>query len=984
MSTTAPVASEPAPTFPIRSDSFGLTSTPFFVSTLDHLKASASNATAAFNTSALFGRIPRWFGPLTDGFGWLQSGRGSVIADATGERAIGIETIVQGSAGAQGAAASTAAGGPAMGAPAPGAFRNPFTLQHVRNFGGIFAYVTSKWAVTCFLLAIVLNRTKIFTSGRRNINLTFALRLALRIAPIVMFLAHTQSILQAIRCQTSPDYSSLKYGNASTHFDLDFASNGGMLYQSSSNLLFWQDDLESCQAVNMAQEPSFKGSFSLLWPLFKTLCVGQFVETLSCAVQGRPIMTETGMSVFEHSLAFAEAEAMISSYLGLGLYGLPPSDTTKLPQSVRDTFSVDSWLARSLLFNRLNTTPEVLLMGLISCLNNLSSHILALFDLQNRFRLLNTGVWGLCFLASFIWGFFGFDQGTDAGGISLRFPTVCIVGFIPHLLVLVAIFGCALIYLIALTLAVLSPPVGIPQPQSWKERLEVAQDNLQANVHFSGVHVSMHEDFYTALLKVGFTSLTVASDAVFLNEGKRIGVHRWTWLEEERLKEIQQTSDYARERLEHEGTANLAGGVTITEVRPSIGPERWKSGYARERDSKSLKPVPGLNARAEGGGVGALQRSGRYMGAWDLLSGIFWLTTGWMALLSLRILRKMGFKKLPPWMKTERPNSSEKGKLDVVKPRLVPHTNTLDFWMLSDDGVLSLPPSNDIDVEIETRKRIRMNSDGWGAQEERTVDSTLYNWWAHGGWWGDRDESGEFHDPHDNDDLTSEISLTESHADNEGWASDDDDNESAHQDGRTTPTQRNPHPRYDSRESTPSFPDYALDATQLARMLNPQNNEQRREAHMLAQHLSSDSIVTRSQYRRSTGHDRHHLLTSNPRNHPLGFRPSMTNGKLTPAEEAIVLEHLLLTKRASNNLPPPPPSHRASGDENAWASGAEGMGAAGPQCVVCQSAPRTVLAWPCRCLSLCEDCRVSLAMNNFGSCVCCRQEVVGFSRLFVP
>ncbi|KAI4142428.1 MAG: hypothetical protein L6R39_004944 [Caloplaca ligustica] len=864
-----------------------------------------------------------------------------------------------------------------MEAASASAFRQAFTFQHFRNFGGIFAYMTSKWALACFTLAIVLNRTKIYTSGRRNLNLTFALRLALRIAPILMLVSHTLSLLQAVRCQTSPDYSLIKYGNASKHFDLDFASDGGLLYRFSSALLFWKNDRESCRAVEMIRvspDSSFKGSLSQLWPLFKTLCVGQFVETLSCAVQGRPIRTETGMSVFEHSLAFAEAEAMLSSHLGLGLFGFPKTTVNKTSVDTQEPSNPTGWLTRNMLFEKLNTPPEVLLMGFISCLNNLSSHVLALFNLQDRFRLLNTSIWGLCFLASFVWAFFGFEQSTDAGGMTLRFPTVCIVGFIPHLLVLIGIIGCASIYIIALSLAILSPPVGLPRPRSWRERCEMAFDNLQANVHLSTIRISMHEDFYTTLLKVGFTTLTIASEAVFLNEGKRIGVHRWTWLEEERLKEIQKTRDFARERLEDEAFATVAGGVAMTQAPAPDSPLRWRSGYAKERTSKSLKPVPGMSARAEGDGVGALQRSGRYMGAWELLSGIFWLMTGWMALLGLKLLRKLGFERLPPWLKAEDTKTSEKRKQDHVVQQPTPQQRPLDFWILSDNGVLTLPPSDNIDVEAETKRRIRMNSDGWGTQEERTLDSTLYNWWTHGGWWGDRDDSGEFEEPNTDDDLTSEISFGESHTDGEAWLSDDDD--STNNDGRTTPTQRDPYPhsQLSTRESTP-FPDHALDPTRLARMLNPQTDEQRLEGHMLAHHLASDRIVTRSQYRRSTGHERSHLLTSNPLNRPQGFRPSNPNGQLTPDEEAIILEHLLLSKRTRQP---------ASSVDSSWHTGGEGLGSSGPQCVVCQSAPRTVLAWPCRCLSLCEECRVSLAMNNFGSCVCCRQEVVGFSRLYVP
>ncbi|KAI4096915.1 MAG: hypothetical protein LQ344_000715 [Seirophora lacunosa] len=960
----------------------GLT-TPFLTSSLHHLKASASNATSAFNSSGLFRNMPRWFGPLTERWAWLQSS-GSVIADATGERMTGIETAVQESMAAHAALASAAAASPVAETAAADTFRHAFAFHHVRNFGGIFTYMTSKWALACFTLAIVLNRTKIYTSGRRHLNLTFALRFTLRIAPILMFLAHTQSLLQAIRCQTSPNYSALKYGNASKHFDLDFASDGGLLYHFSSTLLFWQDDLESCRAVEMIRTypySGFRGSLSQLWPLFKTLCMGQFVETLSCAVQGRPIMTETGMSVFEHSLAFAEAEAMLSTHLGLSIFGFPKAPVNKALSDPQDSSNTISWLTKNVLFEKLNTPPEVLLMGFISCLNNLSSHVLALFDLQNRFRLLNTSIWGLCFLASFVWAFLGFEQSKDAGGMTLRFPTVCIVGFIPHLLVLLGIIGCAFIYLIALSLAVLSPPVGLPRPRSWRERLEVAHDNLQANVHLSTIRVGMHEDFYTALLKVGFTTLTVASEAVFLNEGKRIGVHRWTWLEEERLKEIQETKEFARERLEDKASTIVAGGVAMTENRASNESVRWRSGYARERTSKSLKPVPGTSTRAEGDGVGALQRSGRYMGAWELLSGIFWLTTGWMALIGLKLLRRLGLKQLPTWSKAEKSKTGEKRNGDASLQNQGSEQRPLDFWMLSDSGVLTLPPSDDVDVEAETKKRIKMNADGWGTQEERSLDSSLYNWWAHGGWWGDRDDSGDFIDPDLNDDdLTSEISLTESHADDDAWAGSDND----HADGRTTPTQRDPYPQAasDTRESTPSFPDHTLDPAHLAILLNPQTNEHRREAHMLAHHLSSDRIVTRSQYRRSQGHDRSHLLTSNPLNHPRGLRFSNPNGPLTREEEAVVLEHLLLAKRSSSSTS----STHFNGDNAgaSWRTGGEGLGSSGPQCVVCQSAPRTVLAWPCRCLSLCEECRVSLAMNNFGTCVCCRQEVVGFSRLFVP
>ncbi|KAG0081138.1 hypothetical protein BGZ92_000346 [Podila epicladia] len=53
-------------------------------------------------------------------------------------------------------------------------------------------------------------------------------------------------------------------------------------------------------------------------------------------------------------------------------------------------------------------------------------------------------------------------------------------------------------------------------------------------------------------------------------------------------------------------------------------------------------------------------------------------------------------------------------------------------------------------------------------------------------------------------------------------------------------------------------------------------------------------------------------------------------------------------------------------------------------CVVCQAEPRGVLLRPCRCLALCNDCREVLASRRFKQCPCCRSEVQGFSKVFLP
>ncbi|MCJ1283249.1 hypothetical protein MMC26_002577 [Xylographa opegraphella] len=960
-------------------------------STYDHLKASAANTTSYLNLSSkdLLLVVPRLaarassfaLDTIPEAFENIFGGEtgGRIIAEATGEggaMAAANVGIASGElAAAAGAAATQATGGPTS------SFSQAFSFQQIRTLGGVFTYMTSKWALGCFTVAIILNRTQIYATSRRHLTLNWQLRFALRIIPILMFLSQIQSLLRSMRCQTSPNYSQMRYGNSDKHIIFDFAGDGGFLHWLSSLPLFWETEEQSCLAVHMihSEEGGIRtGSLSLLWPIFQSLCLGQFVETLSCAVQGRPLMTETGMSIFEHSLAFAEAEAMVTNQLGLGPFGArKPAVPRATNVTITDTEPM-ILVTRSSFLNRLNTPPEVLLMALISCLNNLSSHVLGVLGLQSNYRLLNTGFWGLCFMASFVWGFMGFnlEHGIEAG--ILRFPTVCIVGFIPHLLILVGIFFCGCIYSIALLLSVLSPPPDLPHAATWAETFRNAHSNMQANMQLSNIQFNMTEDFYTALLRVGFAALTAASEAVFLNEGRPIAISRLTWLEEDRINEIERSraaaiargSAFSKRFIDTDSTG-VASGVAFAEeqvARSPSGTRQWQSGYARERTTKILKGGSAPKSTVAADGVGAYQRGGRYVLAWEFLSSIFWLLTGWFALGLIKVLDTFGIRRRPRWLSKTLGTSKITGKAEEVTS--IPQSSSLDFWLLSDDGVLSLPENDDVDVEFHTKRRQEMASRTWNEEEERKLDSNLYSWWTHGGWWGERDSSGDYTiPPEEDDDTTSLISETTaaSAASDAGWESNPDD-----QEGRRTPTQQEPHPR--SRESSPPL-DLPLDASLLARLLNPRDADSRSEARILAHHLSSDRILTRARYQHLSSTDNAHVLTST-RYRPAGFKPSAPDGKLFPFEEADLLEYLILRSRAQRD--------RSGEQASAWQDGADGLGAGGPQCVVCQSAPRTILSWPCRCLSLCEDCRVSLAMNNFATCVCCRQDVVGFSRLFVP
>ena len=951
-----------------------------FNTTFDYIKSTAINATLYFVPSPkdiiyflprlatragtfVIEEIPGAFHNVFEG-----ALSGHTIADATADAQREIVMAAStGSAATAGAATGSAGAYVVQNDTPVWRFMQVFNLNNLSSLGGLFAYMTSKWFVSCFAVAMVLNRTTIYASARRNLRLNWQGRALLRLAPILVLLALSRTLLQTMRCQTSPAYSEMRWGNASKRTKLDFAESGGMLYGLSSSALFWESELDSCRAVDMIYVESGEfpaGSLRTLWPTFGVFCFAQFVETLSCALQGTTPATEIGMSLFEHSLAFAEAEAMVSTRIGL-------SSTRKESAMATTNISEPALILKSsYILSRFNVPAEVLLVELLSALNHLSSHVLGVFGLQAKYRLLNTGVWGLAFMASFLWGLLTLsrDSSSDTGSVStgiLRFPTVCVVGFIPHMIVLVGLLICGSIYVLALGISILFPPENFPRHATWWERLRQAHGNMQANIPLAGLSVNMREDFYTSLLRTGFTALTAASEAVFLNEGRRINVGYWTWLEEDRMQELSQSlRQSAQGRLKvNMALDGIAAGVALSQVDSGMGgdsqSETLQGGYAREKGTEALKGKAVRNMRRDS--VGAHQRGTRYIFAFGYLSGIFWLLTGWAALIACKALESIGVRRRPAWLASL---LEEPARIKIRAP-IRRSTHQLDFWMMTESGNLRTPRTLDVDVAMETRRRMQLNEHTWGVEEEEKLDASLYTWFARGGWWGERDESGDYEALLEDDDTLSVISTSTAVTEDE-WASQTS--------GQVTPTQSS-YQLAEGRAASPAD-DLAFEPSQLARLLNPQDSEARDEARMLAAHLVSDRPLTRRRYQGSNASAKLQVLLSS-RFRPPGFRPSSPTGRLTPEEEAELLEYLIVKYRDRKRT-----DAASSGTE--WRDGADGMGEGGPQCVVCQSSPRTILAWPCRCLSLCEECRVSLAMNNFGSCVCCRQEVVAFSRLFVP
>ncbi|KAI4143010.1 MAG: hypothetical protein LQ340_007133, partial [Diploschistes diacapsis] len=830
---------------------------------------------------------------------------GRAIAEATGERAGNIAAAVS----ATGGAAITARGVPMeTGTPNTSAILQAFTFRQIRTFSGIFSYMTSKWALGCFAAAVILNRTSIYAAARRHLRLNWQLRVVLRILPILVLFGQASSQLRAMRCQTSPDFSFRRYGKHNQSIALDFAGEDGFFHRLSSLLLFWESEEASCLSIQMIptkDNPTQAfGSLSLLWPAFLAFCFSHLIETLSCAVEGRAAATETGMTLFEHSLAFAEAEAMVGTQISLPLAKVS-SQIGKLLESKREAGDPILLPLKGIILSRFNTPPEVLLMALISCLDNLSSHILGVLGIQSKYRLLNTAIWGLCFMSSFMWGFF--TMNLDSG--LFRFPTVCVVGFIPHILILAGICFCGCVYSIALVLSVLSPPEGTPGSLTIRERFQLAHQNMQANAQLSGLRLRWHEDFYTALLRIGFSALMAASEAVFLNEGKHINVGQWTWLEEDRMNDVLRSRHVGMEgkvAFEQSSSGDQDGNF--------LKQPRWRSGYSQERTTKTFKGKSIGSGPRNQEGIGAFQRSARYVLAFNFLTKIFWLTIGWTILTVDKLLSSFGLTWRPAWMRKMLP--IPKGGIQSGRASETSTLKELEFWILSDDGELSLPHDGNVDVEQETKKRLRAVNPSWGQEQEAQLDSRLYSWFTHGGWWGERDSSGDYRPSTPEDDTTSVVSASTATSDSE-WESD--------LPGRRTPTLADPYP-----STAHANHDTTLDAARLAQLLNPCTLEERDEARMLAAHLANSKPLTRSQYSRLSNSESARLLTST-KYRPANFRPSDPSGKLTPVEEAEVLEYLIVRFRNNQS------KSSASADAQSWHEGAEGLGPGGPMCVVLES-----------------------------------------------
>jgi hypothetical protein len=767
--------------------------------------------------------------------------------------------------------------------------------------------------------------------------------MGLFLAPIVAICVQAQWLLEGMRCQTSPDYSFYRYGNASKAFELDYAGEGGFIYNLSSFLLFWESDLDACNNVQMTNMNGTKpaGSLSLLWPLFLSLCMGAFTDTLSSALQGRVALSD--FNLLELSFAFNEAESMVVRVFEAALTTATSGDGHQ-----GETRTID----RKLLIRATNTSPDMLLIAFIWALSSLSSMVLGIFGKRHRYRLLNTGFWGIAYFAAISRSILLMWQKVPENEAfwSARIPMILLMGFMPHLIVVTGMAACAFVYGLALITTAFSLPPSAGSPTTIREKLSLAYGNLQANVHFSNatpLSFKMTDDFYTALLNAGFTILTAASEAVYLNEGAKVRVNNLTWVERKRIQELQKGLLFRKTQQAIPSELRAAVSDRVETAMDGTQP----SGYGIERKIRGHDREEALAVVKGNTGLPVVERSSRWQMAVRLMIGTFWLIAGFNVKLLVVALDTCGITWRPRML--QKLIAAPKQKPQPDQPARRSQRRRTEMMVFPDGEVARISHDLSTDVEAEFKRY----SDPYDDMDDR-----LYGWWQQGGYWGNVDTSGDYApSQHQDDDTTSMISMSTDLTSDE-W-------EDIDQSGRRTPTQRNPY--LSSRETTPFEFDSAFDSDQLATLLNPQTQDEQHEARLLARRLRRGGIMTRAQYNRDLLTERAALLSSSRYAQPLSL-----SSTLSPEDEEAALEAFILARRHER-------SSLNTGDDD-WASGAAGMGAAGPQCVVCQDSPRTILLWPCGCLCLCDECRVNMAARNFASCICCRTGTVAYSRLYVP
>ncbi|VVT49274.1 uncharacterized protein SAPINGB_P002190 [Magnusiomyces paraingens] len=868
------------------------------------------------------------------------------------------------------------------------------------RLGALMLYLISPFSILCIVMALILNRTIAFATTRRPVVLSLASRLMLRSLAVYLLFCRIYSLIQAMTCpktgSTSPTYVKLK-----TYIPSYFALKPG----------------QDCPSP------------SILWNLYGSICAGHFIETFSNAIQGLPPYSESGMTLFEYSMAFQEVQS--SHYMSM----------------------------------------ETLVLSLILSLSLITSHIFGAFNLQD-YRLIPSTFFGLLFLS-----YFGYSI---VIGRLFYFPTVCIIGYLPQLVLCTIIAICGAIYGLA-------------------SFFSGGQRNLRTS--FRTVPISLSEDFYTCLVKVGVIALTTATKATYLNESVTLTHPLMTWVDKKALEDSGKKSNVDEWPFGDKNGDILCpplvtvapDGKTVVD-RPDAKAEilklrkagklrSLKSPYDNEVPIPANVETPPNDFKAEidlddssdqqdeneyhntsaeyafeaDKGRDRFRTTYRILIVFGMLRGVTIILSSLVIRFAMRYL---GLKYLFKFVFGRDYNEDNNREETQRMLNILKNQNKELFRKVSDNNSYS-EDGNESDDEMtaylkkgfKLYEKLKSDYLYQNLDEEAVDDDDDYE---------DIDEYGNIIEKQNTSKSKvrktlksekpgkaymnllwgyllpecddSEDYVPDENFDNlendDGYSTDEygyeyeSDYDGQHQESRQRVRQlrRRNVKNYvdqvsqqrlsafsdpdattktevvisdDSRSTLSELYDLLIPTQEdLLALLAPQNSEQIERRRMLISHLQgAASLVSGAEAPRvdissiTRGLLRSSILASNGANSSQSSAASSSCASPTPTDvghEGCSERHLIVTRSRYAEIEWDDMQTLLQTINERRKKYVADDEVRETLCVVCQGASREIILWPCKCFALCEDCRLTLAMKSFKSCVCCRRKVKSFSKIFVP
>lgn len=361
----------------------------------------------------------------------------------------------------------------------------------------LFQYSTSIYGVTCLFMALLLNRTMIMASTNANqtqrddINRSRGLGTAGALARTIKKVSTVFFRLMAISVLVYNIYTVLValnlHGHIAVSGDLPFFYK--LIpdkYFAYSPKFFSFDRYMATPKRSVMIGPSS----DMYWPIFLSYCLLTFVETFISSIEGKRIMTETGITIFEHSLAFR--------YQSIG--------TNIRSQGI----SIPS-----------APTEQMLISCLFLLINHLIIHIGSLIN-DNKYRLIALSVSGLSFLAYIILTVFE--------GTFFQFPNVFVVIFIPQLMMLFIFAISVCIFLLAIVFNNLSLD-DLNCASIFTRTYEEDEESEDTETSIFGTRIDLSEDFYSAFSKFVVLVVNIAGKTSYIKELSLIPLDNQTWVE---------------------------------------------------------------------------------------------------------------------------------------------------------------------------------------------------------------------------------------------------------------------------------------------------------------------------------------------------------------------------------------------------------------------------------------------------------------------